>query len=66
MIHPLEDGTFVIASGGAWLPGVYADERAARYAFRFGDDVLAVLRDRVGRPVTFDDLRAMPGGREAA
>jgi hypothetical protein len=66
VIHAYDDGTFAIASRGCWLPGVYADERAARYAFRFGDDVLALLRDRCAGPIAFEDLQAMRGGREAA
>lgn len=57
-IHALDDGTgFVIASHGYWLPGVYATKAAARWAFQFSDWDLARLRDRVGRPITTDDLR---------
>jgi hypothetical protein len=57
-IHELDDGTgFVISSHGAWLPGIYATRQAARWAFQFSDYDLAKLRDRVGRPITTDDLR---------
>lgn len=63
-IHKTNDGSFVIASGGMWLHGSYADERAAKYAFRFTDVELAELRDRIcrvdigeGRNITFEDLQ---------
>lgn len=62
MIHTFEDGTCVISSHHVWLPGSYADVRAARYAFRFSDAVLSRLRDRVNRvdkrSITFEDLHA--------
>lgn len=58
MIERLDSGAYVIGSGGRWLPGIYADERAARYAFRFADEVLVRVRDEQDRPVTFEDLRA--------
>jgi hypothetical protein len=51
------DGSIVISSHGCWLPGTYADEKAAHYAHQFDDKALAALRDRVGRPITSDDLR---------
>jgi hypothetical protein len=55
------DGTFVISSRGCWLPGVYATERAGRYAFRFTDEQLSGLTERIcageGRAITSDDLR---------
>ena len=66
MIHAYDDGTYAIASHGRPLPGIYADERAARYAFRFGDDVLQVLSARCEGPITLEDLRSMRGGNEAA
>lgn len=43
-IHKVAEG-FVISSGGVWLPGCYEDERTAKYAFRFTDDVLQRLQD---------------------
>lgn len=43
-IHKVEDG-FVIASGGMWLPGLYEDERTARFAFRCTNEQLVQLRD---------------------
>lgn len=64
-IRSLEDGAKVISSHGVWVPGVYADDRAARYAFRFSDDVLDELQQeanvRAGGTsgtITFDDLKA--------
>lgn len=60
-----EPPTYVISSGGAWLPGSYEDRRTANYAFRFPDDVLLRLRDqaktRAGRQrgvITWGDLEA--------
>lgn len=62
MIHE-KDGLFSISSKGAWLYGIYATERAARYAFQFSDhELLAINTDRgFGddyRPITTEDLRA--------
>lgn len=63
MIHHHDDGTCTISSRGGWLPGIYDSERTARYAFRFGDDILQRLSDRIcrfdteNRPITMDDLR---------
>ncbi len=45
-IHKLENGTFVISANDIWLPGTYADERAARFAFKLTDEQKAELRDR--------------------
>jgi hypothetical protein len=59
MIYKLDSMPgYVISSGGSWLPGVYDCERTARYAFRFPDEVLIQVRDKVRRPITMDDLRA--------
>ena len=64
VIHKAQDGTCTISSRGMWLPGIYDSERSARYAFRFGDEVLQSLADRVcrvdgeNRAITMDDLRA--------
>lgn len=65
MIYPVEGG-FVISSHGTWLPGVYADERAAKYAFRLTDAQLAELNDSRGagaeyRPIQFEDVRRAKG-----
>lgn len=57
MIHEYADGTAAIASHGMWLPGIYADRRAARWAFTFSDETLAALA-LAGRPITTADLRA--------
>lgn len=64
MIYKLADGRYVISSHGCWLPGSYADQKAARWAFSFDDKTLLRLTDRIcradkgGRPITTDDLRA--------
>lgn len=58
MIHKLDGQPgYVISSRRCWLPGVYATERAARYAFRFPNALLEALTD-LGRPITSDDLKA--------
>jgi len=57
------DGGFVISSGGTWLPGVYEDERTARYAFRLPAEVLQRLQDEAnaraggnGGVITWGDI----------
>ena len=63
-VHKLDDGTFVISSGGCWLPGIYADQETANYAFQFSDAQLSALNnhichfERENRAITMDDLRA--------
>lgn len=65
-IHKTDNGTYVSSSGHTWLPGVFADERAARYAFRLKDETLFALqeaknsaeRDYAARVLTFEDLQA--------
>jgi hypothetical protein len=49
---------------------MYADPRAANYAFRFTDAQLIALRDRISnsgerRPVTWDDLKAERQAQQA-
>ena len=71
MIYKVEGGC-VISSGGSWLPGCYEDERTARYAFRFKDEVLQRLQDEAntraggkGGVITWGDLaRARSTTRE--
>jgi hypothetical protein len=43
-IHVVKGG-YVISSHRVWLPGIYEDERTARYAFRLPDDALQRLQD---------------------
>ena len=38
------NGEFVASSRGVWIPGVFEDERTARFAFRLADDVLIRLQ----------------------
>lgn len=58
MIHKLDNGQYVIASGGAWVPGSYESERAAKYAFRFPNEVLQRLQDSVSPgAITFKMLQ---------
>jgi len=51
--------TYVISSHQVWLPGSYASERAARYAFRFRHADLQALQDSVnpGGTITFTMLQ---------
>ena len=51
MIHRVTDSATGRVSYGTsahevWRPGNYADERAARYSFRFPDEILIELRER--------------------
>jgi len=51
MIHKVTDAetgrvSFGTSAHECWRPGNYADERAAKYSFRFPDEVLIELRDR--------------------
>jgi hypothetical protein len=58
-VYPLDGGSgYVIASGGRWLPGVYATVQAARWAFQFSDEDLIKLRNsHSGEPITTAHLR---------
>lgn len=60
MIRRTEAGDYVISSRGRWLPGVYEDERTARWAFHFSDADLQRLQNRAGmravRVITHEDL----------
>ena len=63
MIHKVinsETGrvSFGTSAHECWRPGNYADERAAKYSFRFSDEVLIELRDKVKpEPITFAMLQ---------
>ena len=63
MIHKVTDSetgrvSFGTSAYDVWRPGSYADERAAKYAFRFPDEVLIELRDKVKpEPITFAMLQ---------
>ena len=60
-IYKVDDG-FVISSHSQWLPGIYADEATAHYAFQFDAVKLHELNDRIchidrgNRVITMDDL----------
>lgn len=64
-------GNFVVSSGGVWLPGVYEDERAANYAYRFSSEDLHKLQDEVNekepdhekRFITFEMLQKLRRAR---
>lgn len=57
-VHKVE-GAYVISSRHCWLPGCYESERAAKYAFRFPDEVLRTLQESVnpGGVITFAMLQ---------
>jgi len=57
-IHKI-DGVFLISAYGIWKPGCYADERAAKYAYRFCDQDLNNLQNGVnpGGIITFKMLQ---------
>ncbi len=63
MIYPTDNG-YTISAYRAWLPGVYESERAARNAFKLGDEVLQNLMDAAnaraggsGGTITETDVR---------
>jgi hypothetical protein len=62
VIRQTDLGDYVISSRGRWLPGSYATQAAARWAFQFRDETLAALCRKIngaeGRPITTEDLRA--------
>lgn len=63
-IHICGDGKCCISSNQVWMPGVYENEKCARYAFRFSDSVLRQLMDEAnereggaGGTITYKDLK---------
>ncbi|MCU1326163.1 MAG: hypothetical protein JWN34_1533 [Bryobacterales bacterium] len=64
-IHKTSSGGYVISSRRTWLPGSYADERTARYAFRFKDEELQALQDSVnpGGVITYEMLKNLKSTR---
>lgn len=58
-VYRCDNGEWVIASKGVWLPGAYEDERAAKFAFRLPDvelEVLRVMSNQRGSPITWGDI----------
>ena len=73
MIHKTGEGRYVISSRGVWMPGCYADEGTARYAFRFPDEALQRLQDDAnaraggtGSVITWGDLAREASNLRAA
>lgn len=68
-VWPGRDGTFQASDRGGWLPGIYADEAAARRAVQVAATAYRALADLVSadvrgigdeyRPVTVDELAAL-------
>ena len=65
--NPADGGapSYVIAENQMWLPGSYASEEAARYAFDLPDERLYELQERInnvvhgeGRLIALNDLKA--------
>ena len=53
---------YTISSRHTWLPGVYADKKAAVYAFRFTDSELQQLQDAANKKkkvITFEMLKEL-------
>jgi hypothetical protein len=62
VIHKTDAG-YVISAHRVWRPGVYDSERAARYAFRFTDEVLQRAQDSAeGGVITYEMLRKLKDG----
>ena len=56
VIYETDDGEYVISSRGVWLPGVYADLKAARWAYQFPNITLEQL-SKTWTPITTEHLR---------
>lgn len=65
MIHYVKGRGYVISSGGAWLPGCYANRRAAQWAFQFSTEQLRDLAKREPR-ITTAHLRPLKQPRPSA
>jgi hypothetical protein len=59
-IHRIREGQYGISSHHCWRPGCFESERAAKYAFRFPDEILQRLQDSVNPSgvITFEMLQA--------
>lgn len=72
VIHKINNG-FAISSGNVWLPGCYDSERAAKYAFRFLDEELQQLQNKVNtrepdvskRMISFEMLQELARKRKS-
>lgn len=62
-IRKTDDGSYVVSSNQCWRPGVFADERAARYSFRFSDEEVEAIQHHKNAtddsPITFEDLQQL-------
>lgn len=65
MLHKVNNG-YVISSRNVWVPGLYADEATALYAFQFKDKELQQLQDEAnannggtGGVITMQMLRSL-------
>ena len=62
LIYATDDGRFVIADVGGWLPGNYATRDTAARALEVPYKALHELQERINkgehRPITMDDLTA--------
>lgn len=56
-LYEITIGSWVIASGGTWMPGSYENEEAARLAFDFDDDTLSRLQEEVNEAAANPDDR---------
>lgn len=62
MIYKHKDGKYTASSNRCYIPGIYDDERTAKYAFRFSNEQLEVLQDEKNKTdglITFKDLQEL-------
>ena len=62
MIYKNDDNTFCISSRKVWIPGIYADEKTAKYAFKFPNSELQNLQDEKNKTnsiISFSDLQIL-------
>lgn len=61
MYYVKEHDSWVISSGGSWLPGSFETKGAGHLAFRLNDSSLSMLNKKINieekRNITIDDVR---------
>lgn len=62
MIKKLDTGEYVASSHNVWIPGVFEDERTAKYAFKFKNRDLQKLQNKknlTDKVIRFKDLQKL-------
>lgn len=62
MIYKHKDGTCTASSSQCYIPGLYDDERTAKYAFKFSNEQLEALQEEKNKTdgvITFKDLQEL-------